>query len=35
VLQPIPPGLSRDAFMTTLRERIEGATAKLVEQERN
>jgi 1-acyl-sn-glycerol-3-phosphate acyltransferase len=34
VLAPIPPGLGRDAFMTVLRERIEGATAKLVEQER-
>ncbi len=35
VLEPIPPGLPREAFMTTLRERIEGATARLVEQERN
>jgi len=26
--------LARAAFMTTLRERIEGATARLVEQER-
>jgi 1-acyl-sn-glycerol-3-phosphate acyltransferase len=31
VLPPIAPGLSREAFMTTLRERIEGATARLVE----
>ncbi len=30
VLPAIPPGLSRDAFMTTLRERIEGATDRLV-----
>jgi 1-acyl-sn-glycerol-3-phosphate acyltransferase len=35
VLEPIPPGLPREAFMTTLRERIEGATTRLVEQERN
>lgn len=34
VLQPIPPGLGREAFMAMLRERIEGATARLVEQER-
>lgn len=33
VLAAIPPGLSRDDFMTTLRERIEGATARLVDQE--
>jgi 1-acyl-sn-glycerol-3-phosphate acyltransferase len=32
VLPPIAPGLSRDAFMETLRERIESATARLVEQ---
>ncbi|MBM3649400.1 MAG: 1-acyl-sn-glycerol-3-phosphate acyltransferase [Alphaproteobacteria bacterium] len=32
VLPAIPPGLSREAFMTTLRERIEQATARLVEQ---
>jgi 1-acyl-sn-glycerol-3-phosphate acyltransferase len=31
ILPPIAPGLSRDAFMTTLKERIEGATARLVE----
>lgn len=30
ILAAIPPGLSRDAFMTTLRERIEGATNRLV-----
>ena len=30
ILQSIPPGLSRDAFMATLRERIEGATNRLV-----
>lgn len=30
ILPAIPPGLSRDAFMTTLRERIEGATNRLV-----
>lgn len=29
VLSPIPPGLKRDAFMDTLRERIETATARL------
>jgi 1-acyl-sn-glycerol-3-phosphate acyltransferase len=31
VLPPILPGLGRAAFMTTLRERIEGATRRLVE----
>jgi len=31
VLAAIPPGLARDAFMTTLRDRIETATARLVE----
>ena len=31
ILPPIPPGLTREAFMTTLRERIEGATRRLVE----
>ncbi|CAN5139675.1 lysophospholipid acyltransferase family protein [soil metagenome] len=31
ILPPIAPGLSRDAFMETLRERIETATARLVE----
>jgi len=31
VLPPIPPGLGREAFMTVLRERIETATARLVE----
>lgn len=30
VLPAIPPGLAREAFMTTLRERIEGATGRLV-----
>lgn len=30
ILPAIPPGLSRDTFMTTLRERIEGATGRLV-----
>jgi 1-acyl-sn-glycerol-3-phosphate acyltransferase len=29
ILPAIPPGLSREAFMETLRERIEGATARL------
>jgi 1-acyl-sn-glycerol-3-phosphate acyltransferase len=31
LLPAIPPGLDREAFMTTLRERIEGAAARLVE----
>jgi 1-acyl-sn-glycerol-3-phosphate acyltransferase len=31
ILPPIPPGLSREAFMEALRERIEGATARLAE----
>jgi 1-acyl-sn-glycerol-3-phosphate acyltransferase len=31
ILPPIAPGLSRQAFMETLRERIEGATERLVE----
>jgi 1-acyl-sn-glycerol-3-phosphate acyltransferase len=31
VLPPIAPGLRREEFMTTLRDRIEGATARLVE----
>jgi len=31
ILPPIPPGLRREAFMTTLKERIEGATTRLVE----
>ena len=31
VLEPIPPGLGREAFMATLRDRIEGATGRLVE----
>jgi 1-acyl-sn-glycerol-3-phosphate acyltransferase len=31
VLPPIAPGLSREAFMETLRDRIETATARLVE----
>ncbi len=30
ILDPIPPGLDRQTFMTTLRERIEGATQRLV-----
>ncbi|WP_289296834.1 lysophospholipid acyltransferase family protein [uncultured Reyranella sp.] len=30
ILPAIAPGLNRDAFMTTLRERIEGATNRLV-----
>lgn len=30
ILPAIPPGLSRDSFMTTLRERIEDATNRLV-----
>ena len=29
ILPPIPPGLSREAFMQTLQEKIEGATARL------
>jgi 1-acyl-sn-glycerol-3-phosphate acyltransferase len=35
VLPPIAPGLGREAFMTTLRERIEGATRALVSREQN
>ena len=35
VLPAIPPGLGREAFMGTLRERIEGATARLVRKEQN
>jgi 1-acyl-sn-glycerol-3-phosphate acyltransferase len=31
ILPPIAPGLSREAFMATLRERIEGATARLTD----
>jgi 1-acyl-sn-glycerol-3-phosphate acyltransferase len=31
ILPPIPPGLSREVFMKTLQEKIEGATARLVE----
>ena len=31
VLPPIAPGLRREDFMTTLRDRIEGATSRLVE----
>jgi 1-acyl-sn-glycerol-3-phosphate acyltransferase len=31
VLDPIPPGLDRETFMNTLRERIEGATRRLVD----
>ena len=30
LLQAIPPGLDRKTFMATLRERIEGTTARLV-----
>ncbi len=30
ILPPIPPGLKRELFMETLRERIEGATDRLV-----
>lgn len=30
ILEPIPPGLKREAFMSVLRERIEGATQRLV-----
>jgi len=29
ILPPIAPGLSREAFMDTLREQIEGATDRL------
>jgi hypothetical protein len=29
-LEPIPPGLKREAFMTRLQERIEAATAELL-----
>jgi 1-acyl-sn-glycerol-3-phosphate acyltransferase len=31
ILPPIPPGLSREVFMKTLQEKIEGATTRLVE----
>jgi 1-acyl-sn-glycerol-3-phosphate acyltransferase len=31
-LEPIPPGLERDAFMATLRERIETASNRLLEE---
>ena len=31
ILPPIPPGLPRGAFMTTLREQIEGAATRLIE----
>jgi 1-acyl-sn-glycerol-3-phosphate acyltransferase len=31
ILPPIPPGLSREAFMRTLQEKIDGATARLLE----
>jgi 1-acyl-sn-glycerol-3-phosphate acyltransferase len=34
ILPPIAPGLSREAFLNTLRERIEGATKELVQAER-
>ena len=33
ILPAIPPGLSRAAFMTTLRERIDSATTRLVQRE--
>ncbi|MGE0660890.1 MAG: lysophospholipid acyltransferase family protein [Reyranellaceae bacterium] len=33
-LEPIPPGLKREQFMTLLRERLETATARLVAQAR-
>ena len=33
-LEPIPPGLKRQAFMATLENRIETATAKLVDEGR-
>ena len=33
ILPPIPPGLKRDEFMKVLRERIEGATTRLVGQQ--
>ena len=33
VLPAIPPGLGREEFMATLRQRIEGATRRLVESE--
>ena len=33
-LEPIPPGLDRPTFMNLLRERIEGATGRLVEEGR-
>ena len=35
ILPPIPPGLPRETFMTTLRERIETATKRLVDTERS
>jgi 1-acyl-sn-glycerol-3-phosphate acyltransferase len=35
ILPPIAPGLSRQAFMDILRERIEGATARLCQPERS
>lgn len=31
ILAPIPPGLDRETFMATLRDRIEGATKRLVD----
>lgn len=34
ILSPIPPGLDRETFMATLRERIEEATARLVDEAR-
>jgi 1-acyl-sn-glycerol-3-phosphate acyltransferase len=34
VLDPIPPGLDRKAFMTTLEERVETASARLVDEAR-
>ncbi len=35
VLPPIAPGLSRSAFMSALKDRIEGATNRLVDRERS
>jgi 1-acyl-sn-glycerol-3-phosphate acyltransferase len=34
-LEPIPPGLAKAAFLTTLQERIERANARLVEEGKN
>ena len=35
ILDPIPPGLERDAFLARLQNEIETATARLVEEARN